>query len=73
MHRLQVPSTTEPLDLRDLTDAIAKAHPDVPRIAIEAEVSEAAHAFHDAKVLDFLPVLIERVVKQRLRGATVAA
>jgi len=65
-------TTSEPVDLDAIAASIAQRHPDVPVETIEAEVSEAAHGFSGATVLDFLPVLIERAVRQRLRVLAVA-
>ena len=56
------------VDLHAIHAAMQKVYPETPAAVIEVEVAEAARSFRNATVADFLPVLIERQVKSRLRG-----
>ncbi|MGF4045118.1 three-helix bundle dimerization domain-containing protein [Paenarthrobacter nitroguajacolicus] len=49
-------------------DRLAKKFPDTPRNQVEAIVSEEYTALNDGPIRDYVPVLIERAAKLRLRS-----
>lgn len=56
-------------DLDQVVDKLAERYPGRSRDSIRVEVEKAHRSFADAKVHDFLPVLIERRVRASLRDA----
>ena len=63
-------STTGPtpaIDLDEIAHTISQSHPDLEYRAVRDEVAAVAPRYADATVPDFIPVLIERAVKARLR------
>lgn len=56
-------------DLDKVVANLAERYPDRTRESIRAEVEKARVSFADAKVPDFLPVLIERRARATLRDA----
>ncbi|OAN40467.1 hypothetical protein A4X16_13110 [Microbacterium sp. H83] len=49
-------------------DRIATRYPDIDRARIESLVSDSAHGHDDARVRDFIPVLVEHEVMEKLRA-----
>lgn len=62
----------EPIDVEEMARTLHRRYPDVPLDVLRREVSDAARAFRDAKVLNYIPVLIERRVRHDLHLARVA-
>ena len=60
------------VDLDAIAANVRKAYPGTPSAVVETEVAEAARLYGDATVPDFLPVLIERRVRNRLRAGALA-
>ncbi len=56
-------------DLDQVVDKLAERYPDRSRASIRVEVEKAHRSFADAKVHDFLPVLIERQVRASFKDA----
>jgi hypothetical protein len=56
-------------DLDQVVDKLAERYPDRSRESLRLEVEEAHRSFSGARVHGFLPVLIERRVRARLRDA----
>jgi len=46
--------------------ALAERYPDVPRALVHALVLDAYRSFADARIRDFLPLLVWRIVRDRL-------
>jgi hypothetical protein len=54
--------------LVEITERLQEQFPETPREEIEAAVEFGRKSFENAKVRDFLPVLIEKEAKARLKG-----
>lgn len=54
--------------IEEITDRLKERFPDMSRDAIVEAIGFAQSSFDDAKVRDFVPVLIEKEAKKRLKG-----
>lgn len=61
-------SVDETRALAEITERLQERFPDTPPDEIEAAVEFGRKEFENAKVRDFLPVLIEKEAKARLKG-----
>lgn len=53
--------------ISDITDRLALRFPAIPVETIRAEVTRAHEDFEDARVRDFVEVLVEKQAKKRLK------
>jgi len=59
----------DPASRLDAAEAtLASEFPSVPADTIHALVVRESHAYDDARVRDFIPLLVTRTVRTRLRG-----
>ena len=54
--------------LEEIVERLQQRFPDAPRETVADAVEQARTAHDDAKVRDFVPVLIEKEAKARLKG-----
>jgi hypothetical protein len=54
----------------EIVDRLAERYPHLPTDRIDAAVQEARHHFEQARVRDFVPVLVEREARAWLERAT---
>ena len=54
--------------LEEIVERLQQRFPDAPRESVVDAVEQARTAHDDAKVRDFVPVLIEKEAKARLKG-----
>ncbi|OFI38132.1 hypothetical protein BIU82_06450 [Arthrobacter sp. SW1] len=59
---------SEVLALLAVVDRLAGKFPDQPRAEIESVVAEEHSKLDDGRIRDFVPLLVERAAKARLRG-----
>ena len=59
--------------LRTTEAALAEQFPDVPRTLLHDLVMAAYRSLEDARISDFLPVLVWRIVRDQLRDQLPAA
>lgn len=52
--------------IREVTERLAKRFPDRPAADIDTAVSSQFRRFTDARIRDFIPVLVERAVRDDL-------
>ncbi len=57
---------------QEIIDRLGLAYPDVEPSKVEAIVLEAYAGMADAKVRDFVPVLVEREAKARIKASRIA-
>jgi len=55
-------------DIAAIIGRLEKQFPDVPPPEVEAVTLEAHDAFNDHPIKNYVPVLVERQAKERLRG-----
>jgi hypothetical protein len=60
--------STEAASIDATIDRIATRYPDIDRARIESLVSDSAHSLDGAHVRDFIPVLVEHEVMEKLRA-----
>lgn len=53
-------------EVAEIADRLTARFPDLPKEKVSAAVDDARHRFDDARVRDFVPVLIEREARARL-------
>lgn len=54
--------------IADISDRLSQRYPDLPADTIRAVVSAVYAEFSDAKVRDFVEVLVEKQAKKRLKA-----
>lgn len=54
--------------IAEIVDRLQERFPDKPRESIVDAIEKARATFDDAKVRDFVPVLIEKEAKAHLKG-----
>ena len=60
-------------DRRALRKALLRQFPDHEPAAVDEELTRAVARFSDARVIGFLPVLVERTARAALRSRALAA
>jgi hypothetical protein len=55
-------------EIAAIIERLEKQFPDVPPLEVEAVTLEAHDAFNDHPIKNYVPVLVERHAKERLRG-----
>ncbi len=60
----------EDMSMNAVVDRIATRFPDIDRSRIDTLVKDAAHRLDDARVRDFIPVLVEHEIMDALRAET---
>lgn len=59
----------EKKQIESVVERLSERFADSPRTRIERIVDELTDKYEDSKVRDYVPVLIEREAKQKLRSA----
>ncbi|RZL81882.1 MAG: hypothetical protein EOP32_13775 [Rhodococcus sp. (in: high G+C Gram-positive bacteria)] len=54
--------------IEQVIDRFDTRYPDVPRESIEQVVHSAHRHFANGKVRDFVPLLVERAAREKIRG-----
>ncbi|MFD6059608.1 three-helix bundle dimerization domain-containing protein [Rhodococcus wratislaviensis] len=54
--------------IEQVIDRLERRFPDVPRASIEQVVHSAHAHFATGKVRDFVPLLVERAAREKIRG-----
>lgn len=57
----------EEVAMREIVDRLSEKYPQLPRARVSEVVADVLGSMQDAKVRDFVPVLVEREAKQRLK------
>lgn len=64
----KTPAEREELGIDDVIDRLAEKYPGVDRRRIREIVDEEHHAFDGRPVRDFVPVLVEKSSKKRVKA-----
>lgn len=66
VHHGDMATEEELRHIATITEQLVKQHPEIPRATVEDEVRKAHQSFTDNPIRDFVPVFVERRVKDAL-------